>query len=131
MANLKGKSASEAGIKKYIRENKKRAADLKTLASVANMNSALDVLKKVTDAAPPKTAVTLDVRSFDVHDALVKMQGYANSQQEVSLLQKSLTNITTDGKVTADRTTLSPIAGRTAFAFSFNVDRGVQKATNR
>lgn len=127
VANLKGKNASEAGIKKYIRENKKRAADLKTLASVANMNSALDVLKKVTDAAPPKTAVTMDVRSFDVHDALVKITGYVNSPQEVSLLQKSLTNITTDGQVKTDRTLLTAVPGRTAFAFSFNVDRGIQK----
>lgn len=129
VANLKGKSASEAGIKKYIRENKKRASDLKTLASVANMNSALDVLKKVNDATPPKTAITLDVQSFNVQDSAVSLQGYVNSPQELSLLQQSLTNITTDGSVKAGRSTLPSRTGRTSFSFSFNVDRGIQKVT--
>ena len=129
IANLKGKAATEAGIKKYILENKKRAADLKTLASVANMNSALDVMKKVSDAAPPKGAVTLDVVSFHVQDSRVTMSGYVNSPSEVSLLQKSLSSVTTDGAVKAESARLSPLAGRTSFSFSFNVDRGVQKVT--
>ncbi|WP_246845460.1 pilus assembly protein PilM [Bdellovibrio sp. NC01] len=129
VANLKGKNATEAGIKKYIRENKKRASDLKTLASVANMNSALDVLKKVSDAAPPKSAVTMDVESFNVQDAKVTLEGYVNSPQEVSLLQKSLSSITADGQVKVERATIGTKPGRTAFSFSFNVDRGIQKVT--
>ncbi|MDG0817445.1 pilus assembly protein PilM [Bdellovibrio svalbardensis] len=129
VANLKGKNASEAGIKKYIRENKKRASDLKTLASVANMNSAMDVLKKVSDATPPKGAVTLDVHSLNVQDSRVTMEGYVSSPQEMSLLQKSLTNITTDGQVKTERSSLGTLPGRTSFSFSFNVDRGIQKVT--
>ncbi len=129
VANLKGKNASEAGIKKYIRENKKRASDLKTLASVANMNSAMDVLKKVSDATPPKGSVTLDVHSLNVQDSRVTMDGYVSSPQEMTLLQKSLTNITTDGQVKAEKSNLGALPGRTAFSFSFNVDRGIQKVT--
>ncbi|KYG60399.1 pilus assembly protein PilM [Bdellovibrio bacteriovorus] len=129
VAGLRGRNASESGIRKYIRDNKKRAADLKTLASVANMNSALDVIKKVNDATPAKTAVTLDVQQLSVTDALVQMQGYVNTPQEASLLQQSLTNITSDGQVRTQRSTLKPLNGRTAFSFSFNVDRGIQKVT--
>ncbi|WP_374079655.1 pilus assembly protein PilM [Bdellovibrio bacteriovorus] len=129
VAGLKGKNASESGIRKYIRENKKRAADLKTLASVANMNSALDIVKKINDAAPPKTSVTLDVHQLQIEDSQVVMQGYVSSPQEMSLLQQSLTNITTDGQVKAQRSTLGALPGRTAFSFSFNVDRGIQKVT--
>lgn len=129
VANLKGKNASEAGIKKYIRENKKRASDLKTLASVANMNSAMDILKKVSDATPPKNSVNLDVHSLNVQDSKVTMDGYVNSLQEMNLLQKSLTNITTDGQVKTERSSLGTRPGRTAFSFSFNVDRGIQKVT--
>lgn len=129
VANLKGKNASEAGIKKYIRENKKRASDLKTLSSIANMNSALDILKKISDAAPPKTTVNLDVQSLDVLDSRVTLEGYVNSPQELNLLQKSLTNITADGQVKIERSTLGTLPGRKSFAFSFNVDRGIQKVT--
>ena len=129
VANLKGKNASESGIKKYIRENKKRASDLKTLASVANMNSALDILKKVTDSAPAKNAVTLDVRSFQIEDAKVVLEGYVNSPREMSLLQQSLSNIAADGQVKNQGSSLTALPGRTAFSFSFNVDRGIQKVT--
>ncbi len=129
VAGLKGKAASESGIRKYIRDNKKRGADLKTLSSVANMNSALDILKKISEAAPSKSAVTLDIRSLQILEGQVRLQGYLNSPSEIGTLQKSLTNITSDGKVTADRSILPPVAGRTPFAFSFNVDRGIQKVT--
>ncbi|MFS4460285.1 pilus assembly protein PilM [Bdellovibrio sp. HCB2-146] len=129
VAGLKGRAASESGIRKYIRDNKKRASDLKTLASVANMNSAMDILKKVSDASPSKSAVTLDVHSVRIEDAQVNLQGYVNSPQELSILQKNLMNITTDGQVRSNRSTLAPLSGRTAFSFSFNVDRGIQKVT--
>ncbi|HEY1080209.1 MAG TPA: pilus assembly protein PilM, partial [Bdellovibrio sp.] len=129
VAGLKGKNASESGIRKYIRDNKKRAADLKTLASVANMNSALDIVKKINDATPPKTSITLDVMQLQVVDNRVIMQGYVNSAQEMTTLQQSLTNISDDGQIKTQKTTLSPMTGRTAFSFSFIVDRGVQKVT--
>ena len=129
VAGLKGKAASENGIRKYIRDNKKRASDLKTLASVANMNSAMDILKKVSDASPSKSSVTLDVHSVRIEDAQVNLQGYVNSAQELSILQKNLMNITSDGQVRSSRSTLAPLSGRTAFSFSFNVDRGIQKVT--
>jgi general secretion pathway protein L len=129
VANLKGKNATESGIKKYIRENKKRASDLKTLASVANMNSALDIMKKITDAAPAKNAVTLDVRTLNVQDARVVLEGYVNSPREVSLLQQNLLNVSSDGQVKPQTSTLAVQPGRTAFSFSFNVDRGIQKVT--
>lgn len=129
VAGLRGKSASESGIRKYIRDNKKRAADLKTLASVANMNSALDIMKKVSEATPAKNSIAMDLQAFRVEDSLVTMQGYVNSTTEVSLVQKSLANITTDGQVRSGRSTLGARAGRVAFSFSFNVDRGIQKVT--
>lgn len=129
VAGLKGKAASENGIRKYIRENKKRASDLKTLASVSSMNSALDIIKKINDATPGKGAVTLDVHQLQILDSEVVLQGYVNSPKELSLLQQSLTNITTNGKVQTQNPTLGSLAGKTAFAFRFNVDRGIQKVT--
>jgi general secretion pathway protein L len=129
VAGLKGKAASESGIRKYIRDNKKRAADLKTLASVSNMNSAMDIMKKVSDATPAKNSIAMDLQTFRVEDSVVTLQGYLNSTTEVALVQKSLTNITTDGQVRSGRSSLGARPGRVAFSFSFNVDRGIQKVT--
>lgn len=129
VAGLKGRAASENGIRKYIRDNKKRAADLKTLASVANMNSALDIAKKINDAAPPKSSITLDIQQMAIQDAQVTLQGYVNSPREMSLLQQALTNVSTDGQVKSGQSTLGALPDRTAFSFSFNVDRNVEKVT--
>lgn len=129
VAKLPSKSANEAGIKKYIRENKKRAQDLRTLSHLATMNSAMDILKKINDAAPPKNALTLDVRKVSIDQAEVTIEGYANSLKELNLFQQSLTNITQTGRVSSGTSTLSPMTNKTAFALSFQVDRGIQKVT--
>lgn len=127
VAKLPGKKATEANIKKYIRENKKRAADLKTLGNVATMNSAMEILKKINDATPPKNAVTLDVHILRVQDNNVSLEGYVKSQKEITSLQQSLTSVALDGKVGTRGSQLKPLAGKTAFSFSFKVDRGLTK----
>lgn len=129
VAGLKGRNATESGIRKYIRENKKRAADLKTLASVSNMSSALDVIKKINDATPGKSTLKLDVQHLQIEDSQVLMEGYVNSPQEMSILQQALTNISLDGKIKSQKANLGAVPGRTSFSFSFNVDRGIQKVT--
>jgi general secretion pathway protein L len=127
VAKLTGKNASESGIRKYIRENKKRAADLKTLSSVASMNSAMDIMNKISNATPAKNAITLDVHSLVIRDAQVIMTGYASSPREVSLLQQSLTNIASDGRIKTQTAAMPAIPNKTAFSFSFTVDREIQK----
>jgi general secretion pathway protein L len=124
---LTAKKANETNIKKYIRENKKRAADLKTLESVASMNSALDILKRINDATPAKSQVTLDVKRIDVKDGFVAMEGYVSSPLEMTRLQKALTSVSSDGTVRSNKTGLSPLPGKTSFSFNFNVDRGIAK----
>lgn len=127
VAKLPAKKANETNIKKYIRENKKRAADLKTLESVASMNSALDILKRINDATPAKSQVTLDVKRIDVKDGFVAMEGYVSSPLEMTRLQKALTSVSSDGTVRSNKTGLSPLPGKTSFSFNFNVDRGIAK----
>lgn len=129
VARLSGRNANESGIRKYIRDNKKRATDLKTLAGLAQMNSSMDILKKINDATPAKNALTLDVRSLEILESQVRMSGYLANRQEITLLQSALANITSDGKVTVLNTNLPTVSGKTAFSFGFNVDRGIQKVT--
>jgi general secretion pathway protein L len=127
VAKLTGKKATEANIKKYIRDNKKRAADLKTLANVATMNSALEIVKKINDATPAKNSVTLDVKGVHVRDSEVSVEGYVKSPNELTVLQQALTNLSLDGKVNKGSVQLPAAAGKTAFSFNFKVDRGITK----
>ncbi|WP_413287883.1 pilus assembly protein PilM [Bdellovibrio sp. HCB337] len=127
VAKLSGNKATEANIKKYIRENKKRAADLKTLGNVATMNSTMEILKKINDATPAKNMVTLDVKALHVQDNQVTIDGYVNNQNEVSVLQQALGNLSLDGKVSSRGSQLKPVSGKAAFSFNFKVDRGITK----
>jgi general secretion pathway protein L len=131
VAKLPEKKATEANIKKYIRENKKRAADLRTLASVASMNSAMEILKKINDATPSKGVVTLDVKKLQVHDNDVSIEGYVTNANELTVLQQALSNLSVEGKIATGNSALKPAVGKKAFSFNFKVDRGITKNISR
>lgn len=126
VARLPKKQANESGIKKYIKENKKKAADLKLISQVAKMNSALDILKKVSEASPQKDQVKIDLVSFQVKDDQVILSGYANSPKEVSLLTKNLQKVAI-GPIVDKPANLATQANRVSFNLSFKTDRGLIK----
>lgn len=129
VANLSGRSATETKIKEHIRQSAQRADELKKLTSLAQMNSSIEILKKISDATPSKDALALDLRVMNVADSQVTMQGYLNSQKELTLLQQALTNIAEGGRVNANTPTLGAWKNKTRFSFSFNVDRNIQRGT--
>jgi general secretion pathway protein L len=126
VARLPKKQATENGIKKYIRENKKKVADLKLVAQVAQMNSALDILKKVSESSPTKEQVKIDLVMFSVKDDLIHMSGYANSPKELATLTKNLESLAI-GPVNQQPAVLGAIPNRVSFNISFRADRGLVK----
>lgn len=126
LARLPKRQANENGIKKYIRDNKKKAADLKLVAQVAQMNSALELLKKVSDAAPAKDQVKIDLVSFVVKDDQVQMTGYAGSPRDLSTLSKNLGSIAIGG-ISEQPATLPAQPNKVTFNLSFKTDRGLVK----
>lgn len=53
LAGLSAKQSNPNNIKKFIREKRKRAQDMKSLEGLAKMNSALDVLKNSQTLSRP------------------------------------------------------------------------------
>lgn len=127
VAKLPNRQANEAGVKRYIRENKKKATELKLVAQVAQVNSALDILKRVSESAPQRNQVSVDIMTFQVKDDFVQLTGYANSPREISLLTDSLKSLSVDGVISSQAANLTPVANRTAFNLSFKADRGLNK----
>lgn len=127
VARLPRRQANEAGVKKYIRENKKKITEMKLVAQVAQMNSALDIIKKVSETAPAKDQVKVDIVSFIVRDENVSISGYATSAQAVNVLANSLKSLSSDGVVSNQRGNLSIMPNRTPFNISFRTERGVVK----
>ncbi|MBC7419498.1 MAG: pilus assembly protein PilM [Bdellovibrio sp.] len=127
IARLPKKQANAAGIKKYIKENKKKAADLKLVSQVAQMNSALEILKKVSENSPQKEQVKIDLINFQVRDDLVYMVGYANSPKDVTSLAQNLKGLAIDGIVNQQPSNLATVPNRVSFNLSFKADRGLVK----
>ncbi|GIL17798.1 MAG: hypothetical protein BroJett040_15490 [Oligoflexia bacterium] len=127
IAKLPAKQATEAGVKKYIREQKKKAGEFKALTSLSQMNSALDVVKKISDAAPAKSSTSINVRKLIVSEGQVEIEGSVSKAQDLTLLQSALSQISLTGKITpakAGQTPALPV-GAVPFAYSFPVDRNL------
>jgi len=127
VARLPKRQANEKGVRKYIKDNKKKITELKKVSEVAQMNSALDILKKVSEAAPARAQVKVDIMRFNVRDDVVQIVGYAESPQDVLKLSQGLKSLATDGNVTNQPAGLSVMPNRTSFNLSFKADRGIVK----
>ncbi len=125
VAKLPRRQANERGVKKYISDRKKQSLEMNALSQFAEMNSALDILRKISEAAPGKEQSKIDVTQLSVVDNQVKISGYANSPREVTLLSTKLSSLSINNKVTEDPTTLGVMPNRVAFSLSFNTERGV------
>lgn len=127
LAGLSAKNANEAGVKKYVRDQRKRVQELETVASVAQLNSAMDLLKKTTDLVPGKSALQLDIKSWNLKDDLLNVTGLAANANQINTISQSLANLAIDGKVNPSPAGFAAPAGKVAFGYSLRVDRGVRK----
>lgn len=127
VAQLPSKSQNEAGVKKYIRDQKKRATELRTVENLTKMNSALDIIKKINDAIPNKPNVVVDVSKLTVNENRVQIEGIVANARQFTLLESALSNISQGGvqRVQPQTTTRVKKSG-IPFGFAFRVDRGIQ-----
>lgn len=121
------KNATKKNIDKYISENKKTISDIKSAEVYYQMNSSLEILKKVSDHLPNKTQVKIDIKKFEIEDQLVILEGYVNTPLERDLTRESLKSLAIDEKIQQGTPALPVLANRIAFNFVFNVDRGIAK----
>lgn len=128
VAKLPSRQANEAGVKRYIRDNRKKIAEIRTLESLAGMNSAMDVLAKVSSSLPDGKVAKIDITEFSVVDQQVRLAGFvAGGRDSVETIQRSLANVAADGRVTVDG--MNPAVGRMGFRMSFLADRNIQKVS--
>jgi general secretion pathway protein L len=127
VAKLTGKNVNEKGVKKYISEKHKVAVEMETVSKLMKVNTAFDILKKVSEMSPASSQLRLDVRRFYVQDQRVWMEGFVRSPLESTLLLNSLKALAVDGKINKQSPSIRGPADKTVFAFTFNVDRGLGK----
>jgi general secretion pathway protein L len=126
LLRLPRKQANERGVKKYITDNKKRTLELKQVSEFTKMNSALDLMKQITESAPDRTQVNLDIKNLNVLDEKVQIEGYANSPREVTQLINKLKSIAKNqsAKQMPD-SQLPTLPNRVTFRVEIDMDRGL------
>ncbi len=127
VAHLPKKQANEKGVVKYIQNHKKRSQEMKLISQIASMNSAMEILKKISEQAPNKDQTKIDLVQFNIKDDLVQISGYANTPREIGLFTQKLSSLSVDNKINQDATRLMARANRVAFSISFKTDRGLVK----
>lgn len=124
VARLPSKQQNESGVQKYIKEQRKRAEEMKSFDSISKMNSALDILKKINDSVPGKSSMTIDVTKIAIHEDAVSFEGVVANSQQFSSLETTLKSIAV-GKIERGTPTMPLIKSGVRFSFNFKVDRGI------
>ncbi len=126
VAKLSGKQANEAGVRKYIKDQKKQIQDLKVLAGITQMNSAIEIVKRISDSAPPREQMQISVKTLRVEDDSVFIEGVVGKLTDINVLQRNLGAVALNGKVNTAPTTRQGPPNTFPFSMSFKVDRGIQ-----
>lgn len=125
LLRLPKKEANERGVKKYISANKTRIRELKQVAEFTKMNSALDLMKQITENAPDRTEVNLDIKTLNILDEKVHIEGYANSPREVTQLVNKLNTVAKNQSAKQSESHLPTLPNRVTFRVELNMDRGI------
>lgn len=120
--NLRGRSATNAGLKRHIKSMKKRIKSQQSLAKLGDMNSALDIVNKISKMAPSKEQVKLDLQKIELKNSDLRLEGYVKDQSELKIMDNMVRNISNGGfqKV---RPSLKAVNGKLAFGYTLKVNR--------
>ncbi|MEK6772683.1 MAG: hypothetical protein AABY64_01975, partial [Bdellovibrionota bacterium] len=127
IGGLTKKTANESNVRKKIRENRKNVTEMRAAQGLYQMNSALEMLKRVSENAPEKSAIKMDLKKFHVIEDEVIMEGYVFSRAEANTLVQSLNALSINGKIQPRTPTIPMDPKKTTFAISFKVDRNIHK----
>lgn len=125
VARLPNKQQNQSGIQRYIREKKKVISEMKSLTSVSQMNSPLEIFKKISEATPPKKDITIDTRRIKIVDQQVVVEAYVNSAREADLLRSALSGLSPEGQIQKFKSNLSPAPGKMVVGLTWLADRGL------
>jgi general secretion pathway protein L len=121
VAGLPPKQANEAGVNKFVKEQKLKSNSLSELESLTGMNSALDFVKKISLASPSRGSSNLVIQKISVKDDILEVSGKSQNPLDIANFKTALETIALDGKVQS----LNLPSGQ--FSYSARIDRGITK----
>lgn len=128
LLQLPRKEANERGVKKFISENKKRIREMRNAAEFAKMNSALDLIKQISETAPDRTQINIDLQTVSIVDEKVELEGYANSPREITIFLNKIAGLAKPNTSRTSESALPQVTNRVSFKIELDMDRGITKA---
>lgn len=126
---LKGAKVSPRNIRTYIREQEQKLKLKELVDNLQSMNSALDILNKISGAVPDKPPGPdgvrrgINITSFSVNGSTVTLDGEASSLTDLTNLQNALKNIALGGQVQSANPPNAKTPSYKSFSHSFKVER--------
>ncbi len=117
------KRPSSRAIQSYIRDKKQLKAKMKDLEKIEKINSAMDILAKISKAVPSGRNIKLDIVRLLVEDEDVQVVGYLGQNDSLPALEKSLESLAMQKKLRKLNVRLAPKPGKKTFAYSFKASR--------
>ena len=123
IAGLKGRRASNEGVRKFINSVEKDAKNRKQAEKVVRINSALDVLNLLSAALPGGANLPLEIKRLSIRNDIAEVHGYTNTAADVGRVQQALQKISTNGRAEPITSQFQKPEGKTPFAFRIHVQR--------
>lgn len=106
----------------YISSQKKIEKNAKVVEKLGQINSALDVMKNLSEVAP-KNGITLDVTRLNINDETLNIEGLLGERDPVSAFEAALRGLSSNNKVTRKPALTRAKPGKRAFAYSLKINR--------
>lgn len=123
VAGIKGRNASPAKIQKFISNQEKIDKARKQAEKVNHLNSALDILEKISTSMPARGQAQLEIKRISIDGENAEVHGYASSSAERDQVFKSLQRVSIGGKVDTITGKVSAPDGKIGFGYHFKVQR--------
>lgn len=123
IAGIKSKQANPARINKFISNQEKLERSRKSAEKVVRLNSAMDILNRISAVLPSGPAAALEIKRVSISNDTAEVQGYADNENQHAAVRKALQKAASDGKLDSAQMMIRPPAGKVGFAYRFRVDR--------
>lgn len=124
---LSGKKSGSAAIEKALRDNKTTVSDFKNAETYYQMNSSIEILKKLSDTLPSRMSAQIDLVRFYLVDQAMTVEGYVQNAREREQVFETLKMLALNETVQRNNSTLPAFGTKVGFSFTLNVDRGIKK----
>lgn len=124
IAGLKGKKASANNVQKFLNNVDREAKNRKAAQKVVRINSALDILNKISAAIPPTAQLNMEIKRISIENDSVEVHGYSGSAADNTRISALLAKLSSDGKIAPlTSSNIKVPAGKVRFIYKFKIIR--------